>query len=309
VSFAGRAVRIPANGSVAPIAFGPLTFRAARRHLVRFAPDVIHVHEPLIPSVALLSLLATDRPAVGTFHASAPRSLGYAAARPLLERAARRLDRRVAVSGAALALAERYFPGDYELIPNGVDARRFADASPADLGAGAKVLFLSRLESRKGLHVLIEAMTHVDHDVELVVAGSGPEEERCRNLARRVGVKTRFLGHVPESEVPGLYKRADIYCAPATGGESFGIVLAEAMSAGVPVVCSDLEGFRSAAGESAEFVRPADPAALGAAIGRVLRDGALAARLRAAGPRRAALFDWSNLVERIEDTYRAALEG
>jgi phosphatidylinositol alpha-mannosyltransferase len=303
----GRSIPIPANGSVAPLAFGPAAAMNARRTLEVYQPDVVHLHEPLIPSLSMLVLMRMAAPYVGTFHAAADSSAGYALAKPLLGRLADRLTIRTAVSDAARALVQRYLPGTYHLTPNGVDADFFAHAEEADLGEGRKVLFLGRLERRKGLEVLIQAMTRFrGSDVQLLVAGSGPQEKGLRALADRLMIDAVFLGRVDDATKAALYKRADLYCAPGLGGESFGIVLVEAMAAGTPVVCSDLPGFRAVAEHSAVLVSPGDPGLLADAIRRVLADEALADRMGKAGSRTASGFDWRRLVGNVEDLYERA---
>lgn len=309
VAFAGRAVPIPANGSVAPLSFGPRSAIEVKRALEAFGPDVMHLHEPLIPSLSLLALLRTRFPSVGTFHASAEGSAAYALTKRPLVRVARRLSVRTAVSDAARELIRRYLPGDYLLTPNGVDAGTFANATPADVGPGKKVLFLGRFERRKGLEVLIQAMARLrDLKAELLVAGSGPQDKEMRSLADRLLVDARFLGRVDDEAKAPLYKRADVYCAPGLGGESFGIVLVEAMAAGTPVVCSDLPGFRAVAANAAVLVSPGDPGLLADAIKRVLTDDALAERMGKGGSLTASGYDWSRLVGNVEEIYRRAMQ-
>ena len=303
----GHAVGIPANGSVAPIAFGPLAAGGIRRALDGFAPDVLHLHEPLIPSVSLLALWKSNGiPTVGTFHAAAESSAGYRVSRRVLERAADRLTVRTAVSDSARALISRYFPGDYLLTPNGVDVERFKQPEPMDLGSGPNVLFFGRIERRKGLEVLIQAMTRLrDLNATLVVAGTGPEEKSARSLADQLQVRARFLGRVPDEDVPGLYKAADVYCAPGLGGESFGIVLLEAFAAGTPVVCSSLAGFREVAAQAAAFVPRGEPGPLADALRDVL--GGWGEELARKGTQRVASFDWRRLVGGVELTYDRAM--
>ena len=307
VVLVGRAVSVPANGSMAPLAFGPLAAARIRRVLDDIEPDVVHLHEPLIPSISLLALWNSDVPTVGTFHAAADSSLGYRATRPVLARAAARLTVRTAVSDAAVALVSRYFPGEYEVTPNGVEVDRFARAAPLDFGPRQSILFLGRLERRKGLDVLIEAMTFLrDLDVHLVVAGGGPEERFSRSFARRLGIDARFIGRLSERNLPRAYRAADVYCAPALGGESFGIVLAEAMAAGAPVVCSDLPAFRAVADDAALLVPPDHPAALADALRRALTDEQQRARMRERGETAAQRFDWDRLAEGVEAVYEKA---
>jgi phosphatidylinositol alpha-mannosyltransferase len=309
VTIVGGALGIPINGSVAALSFGPGAATRVRRALDSFAPDVLHLHEPLIPSLSFLALVSCEVPAVGTFHASAEASVGYLAFKPVLELAAKRLSVRTAVSDAARELISRYFPGDYVLTPNGVDVARYASAEPADLGGGRTILFFSRLERRKGLEVLIHAVRRLEDlgDVRLVVGGSGPEEHYCRRLATRLGVRAKWLGRLPDVYVPSLYKAADVYCAPALGGESFGIVLVEAMAAGAPVVCSDLDGFRAVAAGAAELVPAGDPEALAAGLRRVVCDDARRAGMSKRGARLAGMFDWPRLVVNVESLYEKAL--
>ena len=302
-----KAFGVPANGSVAPIAFGPLAAASVRRALKSIEPEVIHLHEPLIPSLSLLALWNANAPLVGTFHAAAEESFGYRISAPVLQRAARRLRVRTAVSDAARELIRRYIPGDYVLTPNGVETDRFAVAEPY-FGDGAhRILFLSRIERRKGLEVLIQAMTRLrDLEVELVVAGSGPEERAARILADRLQVKARFLGRVADEDVPRLYRSASVYCAPGLGGESFGIVLAEAMAAGAPVVCSDLPGFRAVAGGAATLVPPGEAGLLADALREALMDAHKGAEMRRMSKLMAAAFDWGRLVQSVESIYERA---
>lgn len=309
VRIVGRSVPIPANGSVAPLAFGPIAAAGVRRALREVAPDVVHLHEPLIPSLSLLALWNTTAPAIGTFHAAAGSSVGYRVARPVLHRAARKLRIRTAVSKAAQGLAETYFPGDFVITPNGIDLERFESATALHMkDEPQSILFFSRLERRKGLDILIRAVSLLDDPaVELVIAGSGPLERAARNLVTQLGVSARFVGRVEDEHVPGLYRSATAYCAPGVGGESFGIVLLEAMASGVPVVCSDLPGYREVAAGAAELVRPGDPAALASALKNVLTDEAKRTRLAAASRTRAELYDWARLVRDVEHLYQAAV--
>ncbi len=305
----GRAVPIPANGSIAPVAFGPVASRAIGVALHNFNPDVAHLHEPLIPSLSLLALLRGSAPSVGTFHAAADGSAGYRVGKAVLARLAARLRARTAVSDAARALIARYVPGDYALTPNGIDTSLYAQASPADLGPGKHVVFLGRLERRKGLEVLIQAMTRVrDLDCDLVVLGRGPEERAARALAQRLLVPIRFLGAVDEGRKAAILKAADVYCAPGLRGESFGIVLVEAMAAGAPVVCSSIPGFKAVVGGAAVVVDPGEPGFLADALRRILTDERLAERMRAKSLQVSGAYDWGRLVAHVESIYQRATE-
>lgn len=300
---AGSPVPVPANGSVARICLS----RSARRRLAGRLElgdlDLLHLHEPAAPSVSLLALTSRALPAVATFHAAADRSLGYALARPVLDRALRRVRERIAVSEAARRLVARYFPGDYRLIPNGVEGARFAGASPDPELTRLKpfVLFVGRAEPRKGLDVVVRAMGELRREVDarLVVSGTFPA-----NLGEPWLVP---LGGAPDERLPGVYAAADALAAPSLGGESFGYVLVEAMAAGCPVVASDLAGYREAAGYAAVLVPPGDERALAGALRDVLTDPGRAARLVEAGRRRAAGLDWSVLVDDVLECYETAL--
>jgi phosphatidyl-myo-inositol alpha-mannosyltransferase len=306
VTRVGRTIAVPANGSVAPISFGPRAAKKTKDALVSFSPDVVHVHEPLIPSVSLLAIRAEVAPVVGTFHAATESSVGYAAARPWLGREIQKVSRRTAVSEDARALAARYFPGDYSIVPNGIDVERFASAQPLELGEGPTILFLGRIEKRKGLEVLIQAVASLrDTGARLVVVGRGPREKASKALARRLRIDAEWIGRVDDDTVPRLFRSADAFCAPNLGGESFGIVLLEAMAAGAPVVCSDLDAFKTVAGDAALYARRNDPRSLAASL-RTALFGPAHDRV-AAGRERVKRFDWSNLVSELEAIYQAAL--
>lgn len=304
---AGRAIPVPTNGSVAPIAFGPGAWKGVKHALLRFRPDVIHVHEPFAPSTSLAGILSADAPVVGTFHASADRSLGYRIGRPVLSKVMQKLDARIAVSEAARHLAHKYFPADYTIIPNGFDARRFASVEPADLEVEDPVVFVGRLEPRKGLDLLLQGVA--GSETPVVVVGEGPEEGRARTIARRLGVNAHFLGRIQDEELPSVLSAAKVFCSPARGGESFGIVLLEAMASGAPVLCSDIPGFRYAAGDAAELFTPGDAQDLGVKLRELLGSEARRARLVERGRKRAALFDWGALVPAVEAVYERVRRG
>jgi phosphatidylinositol alpha-mannosyltransferase len=251
----------------------------------------------------------TDKiaPCIGTFHAAADRSALYRVFAPVLRPFAEKLVLRTAVSEQALDFVSRYFPGSYEITPNGVDVERFRSAPKVDLGPGRTVLFAGRLEERKGLSVLIRALARLARpDVTLIVAGAGPREAEERALIARSGITARFLGAPDDETLAGLFRSADVFCHPATGRESFGIVLVEAMAGGVPVVCSDLPGFRTAAGDAAVYFPPGDDAALADALVPALDDPERAAVMRKLGEARAEAFDWNSLVDDVAKLYERA---
>jgi phosphatidylinositol alpha-mannosyltransferase len=186
----------------------------------------------------------------------------------------------------------------------------FQKAPVMDLGSKKSVLFLGRMERRKGPEVLIQAFTRLrDLDVRLIIAGEGPEYRHCRALTRSLGVETEFMGRVSEEVKRQLFRSVDAYCAPALGGESFGIVLIEAMAAGCPVICSDLPGFRAVAEEAARLVPPDDAGSLADALREVLCDEDLSLQMRGSSVRIAQAFDWESLAGNVEAIYRNALES
>lgn len=298
----GRSVPLAANGSVAPIAPDlPCALRtvAALRD-GRF--DVVHVHEPLVPGPAMTALLYSDAPLVGTFHRSGSSS-AYSAFRPLVSRWARRLAIRAAVSPEALATAQAALGGDYELVFNGIERDPFLKATPWPT-SGPTILFIGRHEERKGLEVLLSALGRLGPDVRCWVAGDGPETEKLRSR-HAADARVEWIGRVDDAERAARMRGADVVCAPSLRGESFGIVVLEAMAAGTPVVASDLPGYRNVARPELDalLVPPGDPAALAGALGRVLGDGRLARSLAAAGEARAAELSMERLAERYASLY------
>jgi phosphatidyl-myo-inositol alpha-mannosyltransferase len=311
---AGRPVPLRYNGSSAPIDPRPWSRRAVGRALRAFAPDVLHAHEPLSPSTSMWALLEAEVPVVGTFHSGATRSRLFDISAPVLRRVADRLAIRVAVSERAAAFARARIGGSYELVPNGVDVGRFASAAPADLGPGTKLLFVGRLEARKGFRVALSAFASLAADrpgLRLVVAGEGPDRRAVDELPTQVRDRVVLLGAVPNDRVPAVARACDLFVGPSVGGESFGIVLVEAMAAGLPVVASDTPGYDEVVrdGRDGLLVPPRDAVALAAAVNRVLDDPGLAERLRAAGTARAAAYDWAAVVDRLEGVYAEATEG
>jgi phosphatidylinositol alpha-mannosyltransferase len=322
----GAVTPIPANGSVARISLSPDLGRTIRAILRAERFDVIHLHEPLMPAVPWLVLRASTAPNVGTFHAYGDVSTLYAISRPLLRRFFDRLDGRVAVSPTAFEYVSQYFGGEYEIIPNGVDVPRFANRlAPVDFMRDGRptLLFVGRFEeARKGLRWLLQSLRYVEPyypDLRLVVAGGGDPEEmaqwlplrdhsrRERTLYRSAGsaLEVEFVGFVPAEDLPRYYQSCDIFCAPSTGGESFGIVLLEAMAAGAPVLASDIPGYASVLthGREGFLVEPKSPAAIAAGIVRLLSDPSLRSRMAEAGGRTAGQYDWPIVASRVVDYY------
>jgi phosphatidylinositol alpha-mannosyltransferase len=303
----GDSLPTGANGSVAPLAPDPAATLRTMRALRDEQFDVIHVHEPLAPGVAITTTTMHLAPTVGTFHA-AGRSTVYRLGWPILARLTQRLDHKVVVSKDALALVERYLvrgdePGDFEVLFNGVETEHIR-AAPRQPTRRPAIFFLGRHEERKGLRVLLEAINDVTADVSVWVAGDGPETEQLR--AEFAGdPRIEWLGRISEADKLVRLRSAAVFCAPSLHGESFGVVLIEAMAAGVPVVASALDGYRNVAtdGVDAVLVEPGDPTALAGALQRVLADRALATQLVTAGTLRADELAMSALAERYAAIY------
>jgi len=281
--------------------------------------DLVHVHEPLMPLVPWCAVLRARVPIVGTFHTH--REQGhrfYAASQRLLAPLIRRLALRIAVSESAHRTMARYFPGDYEVIPNGIDVDRFRGAAgrPASMANGrAHVLAVGRLEPRKGIEHLIDAMALVAREepaARLVIVGDGPSRDRLRRRAEDVHVDAIFAGRVDDRDLASYYHAADVVAAPATGGESFGIVLLEALAAGRPVVAADIDGFRAlvaGCGDHVRLVPAANPLALADAIVSLLQAPDRRAHARVAGPAFAGRFGWTTIARALDARYRALVDA
>jgi phosphatidylinositol alpha-mannosyltransferase len=313
VTSMGRAVSVPYNGSVARLSFGPVTAARVRKWLRNGEFDVLHIHEPFAPSVSVLALWSARGPVVGTFHASVERSRALLAAKHGLQPALEKIHARIAVSPAARKYVVEHLGGSVVLIPNGVSVARFSAAEPLPgwPGEGGAVGFLGRIdEPRKGLSVLLDALALMRRPARLLVAGPGDVEEVTFDLPDAVRERVTFLGQVSEEDKRRFFHSVDVYCAPNTGGESFGIVLIEALAAGTPIVASELDAFRRVLdeGDAGELVPPEDPAALALALDSLLSD---AARRRAVAKRGSALvrrYDWPAIAEAIVGVYETVAE-
>lgn len=311
VRVVGRAVRVPYGGTVAPICFSRRSFGKIRRLMEVFEPDVVHVHEPFSPSTSMLATVAATAPVVATFHAYADRSRLLELSAPALRQVHRRLAASIAVSDAAAEYLGRVVRGAVEIVPNGVDVERFAGGHvrPQELPPGRIVLWVNRLDPQKGFAVAVRAFGRLASelgDVSFVVAGRGRERGAVGLLSELDRRRVVMLGSVPNEELPAYYGAADVFVSPALDQESFGIVLVEAMAAGVPVVATDIPGYREVVrhGIDGLLVPRDDPAALAAAIRRVLEDAVLAATLARAGRERASEFSWDVVAPRVEAVYR-----
>src|SRR5579864_809576 len=293
----GVSIPTASNGSVAPIAPDPSAALRTIRALHDEEFEIVHLHEPLVPGPPLTALIVADAPRVGTFH-RAGGSKAYRHLRPVVRWFANRLELRCAVSEAAAATASAALGGTYEVLFNGIEVDRFASAEPWPT-EGPTILFVGRHEPRKGLAVLLEAMARLPGDVRLWVGSDGPQ---TRQLQSQYAGDPRiaWLGRLDEAETPRRLRGADVFCAPALGGESFGVVLLEAMAAGAPVVASDLTGYRAVAraGADALLVPPGDEEALATALRLVLSDADLSKSLRASGEQHVAGFAMECLANR-----------
>jgi phosphatidylinositol alpha-mannosyltransferase len=316
-TFAGRTVPIPYNGSMASVQFGPVSAARVRRWLREGRFDVVHVHEPAPPSLGLLVCMLADGPIVATFHAASTRSRWLAAWGPVVRPWLERIDGRIAVSDAARRLQVEHLGGDAVIIPNGVHVEAFA-AGPGLPGRtrgvdGPTIGFLGRYdEPRKGLPVLLDALRTVvarHPGARLLVAGRGDDAELRERLAEDLRPHVAVLGELTEAEKAAFLRSVDVYCAPNLLGESFGIVLIEALAAGAPVVASDLDAFAAVLGDgdAGVLVRRGDPAALGRALADLLADPARRAALAGRGRELAAGYDWSVVARRVLAVYETVV--
>lgn len=316
----GRPVPVTYNRSIAAVALAPAAAVRTVRGLRRFAPDVTHIHEPLSPLVSVAAAIRGRGPLVATFHAWSDSDRVYRMIAPVGHRIVNRLDVRIAVSPAAQAYAGQALGlpfQQFRVIPNGVDVDRFASAEPLpELTDPTRplLLFVGRLEPRKGLDVLIRAFLRVRAAlprVRLCVVGDGRQRQRCQDMIpESIRHDVRFVGRVSEEDKPRYFASAQLYVAPNTGAESFGIVLAEAMAAGVPVVASDIPGFRPVVrdGRAGRLVPPGDAPALAEAISTLLGTAALRRALATEGRRRVAELDWATVSTQIEEVYDVAVD-
>ncbi|SDJ15826.1 Phosphatidylinositol alpha-mannosyltransferase [Frankineae bacterium MT45] len=321
---AGKAVPIPYNGSVARLQFGLVSAARVRRWLKDGGFDVVHVHEPAPPSLSLLTCMIGDGPLVATFHASNPKSRVLSMFDSVLQPFLEKLAGRIAVSEAARRVIVEHLGADAVVIPNGVSVQHFATAEalpeypravagpPAD---GGVIGFIGRYdEPRKGMAVLVEALeilVKTRPELKLVVAGRGDADDFLSHLPPVLADRVDLLGQVSEATKTRLLRSIDVYCAPNTGQESFGIILLEAMAAQVAVVASDIEAFRRVLGDgtAGEFAPPADAPGLAAALGRVLDDRARREELVEAGAAAVAPYDWSVIVTQVLRVYEIAIAG
>ena len=314
---AGRAVPVPYNGSVARLAFGFLSANRVRRWLKEGSFDVLHVHEPAAPSLSLLACWIASGPIVATVHTANPRSRALHAFEPVLASALEKINGRIAVSEAARTTLVEHLGGDAVLIPNGVATRRYqvAEPLPGWPGDGGAIGFLGRMdETRKGLALLLAAFETLGPQrpgLRLLIAGPGDADEVLDRVPPALRGRVILLGQVSEQDKVRMLHSVDVFCAPNTGGESFGIVLAEAMAAGAPIVASDLAAFRQVlrGGRAGELFATGDPADLARAAGRLLDDPDRRAAASAAAASAVSAYDWAVVAKDVLSVYETVVLG
>lgn len=311
----GRPVPVPSAGSVARPTLSPFLGTEMKRVLGRDQFDVVHVHEPLGSTLSLTALAVSQTVNVATFHACHREPRGYRVARPFAMRWFRKLDGRIAVSVPAMRFVARHFPGEYEIIPNGIDVEHFsAEVPPLERFQDGKlnILFVGRLEKRKGLRYLLGAYGTVKRqlpEARLIVVGPG-DRRPYEKLARSLGLEdVVFVGFVPYQDLPMYYRTADVFCAPATGEESFGIVLLEAMAAARPIVASANEGYASVLSHGVEglLVPPEEEQGTAEALITMLSDESVRLDMGERGRATAEHYSWANVAGRVLDYYHRLL--
>ncbi len=312
---AGKPIAIPYNGAVARILFGPIAFSRVRQWIAQGDFDLLHLHEPAIPSLSLLACWAAEGPMVGTFHAAAKRQRAIFAIGPILEPVIEKLSVRIAVSEAARLTLTEHLETDAIVIPNGIYVERFRNGSAQPQWSGQTIGFIGRFEEpRKGLSILLQALPIVSRfnpNVRILVAGPGDSEETLKEIDPQLRSRISFLGRLTDEEKADFLSSISLYVAPNTGGESFGIILAEAMASGAPCVASDIPAFESLLGEGkyGSLFTSEDPESLAKVIIDLMRDDEKRNALALAGQEHAKMFNWDTVAEQIFSVYEMAKVG
>ena len=314
---AGRAVPLPYNGSVARIAFGPVAVARVRRWLARGKFDVLHVHEPMALSLSLLAVLSARGPVVATFHTAMIRSRALSAAQGMLQLVVEKITARIAVSELARKVQVEHLGGGAVEIPNGVAVAKFASAEPLPgwPGEGGTLGFLGRFtESRKGFDLLRTAyvkLARARPGLRLLVAGPGNRDDLYDEIPADLHRRVEFLGLVSEPDKARMLRSVDIYVAPNTGGESFGMILTEAMAAGATIAASDLDAFRRVldGGRAGALFPVGDAQALAELLGELLDDPSRRAELAESAKTVVNAYDWPSVANRVLEVYETAIEA
>ena len=315
VTSAGRPISIPYNGAVARVLFGPIAFARVRQWINNGSFDVLHLHEPAIPSISLLACWAAEGPMVGTFHAAAKRQKVTFAVAPILEPVIEKLTARIAVSEAARETLTEHLETDAIVVPNGIYADRYRDGSIDQRWTGNTIGFIGRFEEkRKGLDILAAALPAVISrypDVKVFIAGPGDSEAALKEIDPSLHSRFTFLGRISEEEKANFLASVALYIAPNTGGESFGIILAEALAGGASVVASDIPAFDSLLGHGqyGTLFESENSADLSAKIIDLLGDEGKRRAIAQRGKLYAQEFDWDVVAEKIYDVYEMAMVG
>ena len=312
---AGKPISIPYNGAVARVLFGPIALARVRQWIVQNEFDLLHLHEPAIPSLSLLACWAAEGPMVGTFHAAAKRQKAIFAIGPILEPIIEKLSARIAVSEAARETLTDHLDTDAVVIPNGIYAEKFNSGKRIEKWSGNTLGFIGRFEEpRKGLPVLLEALPIIARfapDVRVLVAGPGDQKEVAEQIDPQLRKRFEFLGRISDEEKADFMSSVSIYIAPNTGGESFGIILAEALAGGATVLASDIPAFDSLLGHGqfGALFRSEDSQDLAKKAIELLRNEEVRNQLASAGREHAKRFDWKVVAEEIFSVYEMAMVG
>jgi phosphatidylinositol alpha-mannosyltransferase len=314
----GRPIPIPANGSQARLMFDVTLYNAVKEVMRREQCDIVHLHEPLTPMLPYIVLLNSQSANIATFHAARATNPWYSMLKPYFGFLMSRLDARVCVSEPARQVIQQYFPDSYRIIPNGIDIERYSEqvepfswVSPS----APRILFVGRFnEARKGFKYLLRAMPYVQQqfpEARLTVVGPG-DKSKFHDLIQRYAIRgVEFAGEVSTEDLPRYYASCDVFCAPSVHGESFGLVLLEAMASHKPVIASDIPGYAGVISDHHDglLVEPRDSMSIALAIVRLLSDHALRERLSVAGRQKSEQFAWPRIAARVLEVYQSAISG
>ncbi len=312
----GRYVKTFINKSFNPTVTGIDLYNRVRYVVNKNDYDIVHIHGPIAPFLPIYTLMTANAPRVATFHAAFERNIYYKLLNPLFYHFFKRLDGQIAVSRTAKESMIKYFPGEYRIIPNGIDINRFnPNVKPIEkyLDGKINILFVGRLEPRKGIRTLFQAMNKVvrkNKNVRLIVVGKGALKNLYSYGLREAKDYVVFEHFVPFEELPRYYATCDIFCSPATGNESFGIVLLEAMASGKPVVATNISGYRDVVrnGIDGKLVPPRNPYRLAVALLNLMKDPALREKMGKEGRKRSLSYSWDNVSRQVEEFYKEVID-